>query len=68
MQLTVNGKEYDVAEQFSLEDALHAFSQYGDEATVCLLNGKSHRSVDPLASIVLQEGDMLDIFPLIIGG
>ena len=35
---------------------------------VCRLNGQVIRSIDDAASHLLNDGDELEIFPLIIGG
>ena len=52
----------------TLAQAIQAWSPYGEEAVICRLNGQMIRSIDDTAALVLQDGDTLDIYPLIIGG
>ena len=68
MLITVNGRSCQAQEQLSLAQALRQFSPYGDEAVVCRLNGASYKSVDVNDHIRLQAGDVLEIYPLVIGG
>ena len=68
MQITVNGDMQEISEDASLESALALFSPYGDEATVARVNGTPHKSVDGADKIKLNEGDVIDIYPLVIGG
>lgn len=52
----------------TIHQAIAAFTPYGEEAVICKINGKVLRSIDPELDDQLQEGDMLEIYPLIIGG
>ena len=68
MQITVDGVQREVAEDSTLADAIARFSPYGDEPTVVRVNGVPRKSVDEPEAVVLHEGDVLDMYPLIIGG
>lgn len=68
LRITVDGYVREVPEGTSLAEALALFSPYGDEATVARVNGVPHKSVDEPKEIVLREGDVIDIYPLVIGG
>ena len=57
-----------LSEGTTLKQAIEAFSPYGDEAVICRLNGTMVRSIDDTASQILRDGDILMIYPLIIGG
>ena len=48
--------------------AIEACSPYGQEAVICRLNGQMVRSIDDTEAHVLRDGDVLEIYPLIIGG
>ena len=52
----------------TVQQAIARYTPYGEEATVCRLNGKIVRSIDPEHDPEMHEGDVLDIYPLIIGG
>lgn len=68
VQITIDGVQRDIAAGATLADALAAFSPYGDEATVARVNGVPRKSVDEPEQVALHEGDVVDIYPLIIGG
>ena len=68
MQIQVNGEIKDIAPGASLANALALFSPYGDEATVVRVNGTPFKSVDAIDNVSLSNGDVLDIYPLVIGG
>lgn len=52
----------------TLAQAIEAYSPYGQEAVICRLNGQMVRSIDDTDAYTLGDGDVLDIYPLIIGG
>ena len=52
----------------TLAQAIEAYSPYGQEAVICRLNGQMVRSIDDTEAHVLRDGDVLEIYPLIIGG
>ncbi len=68
MKITVNGGMQEINEGATLACALDLFSPYGDEATIARVNGTPHKSVDETDKISLHEGDVIDIYPLVIGG
>ena len=68
MFITVDGTKREVPIGSTLADVLQQHSPYGDEATVARVNGVPHKSVDEPQLIALHEGDVVDIYPLIIGG
>lgn len=52
----------------TLAQAIEAYSPYGQEAVICRLNGQMVRNIDDTDAYTLGNGDVLDIYPLIIGG
>ena len=52
----------------TVQQAIARYTPFGDEATVCQLNGKIVRSIDPEHDPEMHDGDVLEIYPLIIGG
>lgn len=52
----------------SLRQAIEQLSPYGSEAVICKYNGKTVCSIDPELGEIVQDGDTLEIYPLIIGG
>ena len=68
MLVTVDGVQRDVPAASTLAYVLKRFSPYGDEATVARVNGVPRKSVDEPEEVALHAGDVVDIYPLIIGG
>ena len=69
IKITVDNVEREIEEGSSLLMALVQFSPYGEESTICVYNGVSHKSIDDeVASIILNDGDKIEIYPLVIGG
>ncbi len=66
--IKVCGQQKQMPANSNLEEALRRYSPYGEETVVCRLNGQVIRSIDDAASHLLNDGDELEIFPLIIGG
>lgn len=68
MRVTICGESIQLDEGTTLLDAVTRHSPYGSEATICRLNGRPVKSIDMDDATALKEGDVVDIFPLIIGG
>ena len=68
IQVTICGETCRLAAGATLAQAIEACSPYGQEAVICLLNGQMVRSIDDTEAHVLRDGDVLEIYPLIIGG
>ena len=68
MKVTVDGEARDLRDGSTLADVLSRFSRYGDEATVARVNGSPRKSIDEPELVILHDGDVVDIYPLIIGG
>ncbi len=66
--VTVSGERRDLPAGFTLKEAIEAYSPYGEEAVICRLNGEAVKSIDEATENVLHDGDVLEIYPLIIGG
>lgn len=68
IKCTVDGSEELFEVGSSLADVIGRCSPYGDEVTIVRVNGVAHRSIDEPALTELHDGDVIDIYPLIIGG
>ena len=68
ISVTVCGEKRQLPAGSTLANAIQKYSPYGEEAVICRLNGKSIRSIDESVTQTLNNGDELEIFPLIIGG
>lgn len=68
IQVTICGETCRLAAGATLAQAIEACSPYGQEAVICRLNGQMVRSIDDTEAHVLRDGDVLEIYPLIIGG
>ena len=68
MHITINGHTQEIPCGSSLACALALFSPYGDEACVVRLNGAVYKSIDALDDITLHSDDIIEIYPLVIGG
>ena len=66
--ITVCGEHRQTQAGTTLEQALKTFTPYGEEAVICKLNGTAVKSIDSGTKCILHEGDVLEIYPLIIGG
>lgn len=66
--ITVCGEQRELPADATLHDAITRFTPYGDEAVICKLNGASVKSIDEDLAHPMHDGDVLEIFPLIIGG
>lgn len=51
-----------------LREAIEQLSPYGSEAVICNFNGKTVCSIDSVLEETVHDGDVLEIYPLIIGG
>lgn len=68
MQITVLGETRNELEGIMLKEVMEKYTPYGEEAVICVHNGNAHKSIDIPDDIVVSEGDVVDIVPLIIGG
>lgn len=68
MKVVICGEERSLPEGTTLAQAIEMYSPYGEEAVICRLNGRSVRSIDESIAEALNDGDVLEIYPLIIGG
>ena len=68
IEVTICDEKKSLPEGTTLAQAIEQFSPYGEEAVICRLNGKSVRSIDESTAQALNDGDVLEIYPLIIGG
>ena len=68
IRVTICGTVRDLEPGATLARAIEAYSPYGEEAVICRLNGQMVRSIDDTKAFALQDGDTLEIYPLIIGG
>lgn len=68
MQITVLGETRNELEGITLKEVMEKYTPYGEEAVICVHNGNAHKSIDIPDDIVVSEGDVVDIVPLIIGG
>lgn len=68
ISVTVCGHPQQLEEGCSVTRAIARFTPYGDEAVICRLNGEVLRSIDSHTDRLMQDGDVLEIYPLIIGG
>jgi hypothetical protein len=68
IQVTICGETCRLAAGATLAQAIETYSPYGQEAVICRLNGQMVRSIDDTDAYTLGDGDVLDIYPLIIGG
>lgn len=68
MNVTVCGEPRTLEPGATLREAVARFTPYSDEATICKLNGAAVKSIDMDAPQPLREGDVIEIYPLIIGG
>lgn len=68
IHVTVCGQPQQLESGCTAAQAIARFTPYGDEAVICRLNGEVLRSIDPLTDRVMHDGDVLEIYPLIIGG
>ncbi len=67
--ITVNGKEYPLPEDAKLDTAVKLYSDIAEGDTYFVrLNGKTVNSIIDGTDQLLAPGDVLDVFPLIIGG
>ena len=68
IRVTICGSLRELEAGATLAQAIESWSPYGEEAVICRLNGQMVRSIDDTASHILEDGDTLEIYPLIIGG
>lgn len=68
MKVTICDEPRTLPEGTTFQEAVARFTPYGDEATICKLNGQSVKSIDMDETCPLKEGDVIEIYPLIIGG
>lgn len=66
--VTIGGEEIILPAGTKVHQAIARYTPYGEEAVVCQLNGRTLRSIDPELDPEMQNGDCLEIYPLIIGG
>jgi len=66
--VSINGSSIPAEEGLLLTDAIRRYSPYGDEAVIAVYNGRTIRSIDEPDDTVMSDGDILNIFPLVIGG
>ncbi len=68
IRVTICGEACRLAAGATLAQAIETYSPYGQEAVICRLNRQMVRSIDDTEAHVLRDGDVLEIYPLIIGG
>lgn len=68
IQVTICGQLQQLAADTTAAQAIARFTPYGEEAVICRLNGQVIRSIDANPDLLMREGDVLEIYPLIIGG
>ena len=69
IRITVNDELKEIEEGQSLLSVIARFTPYGEESTICVHNGISHKSIDvDIQDIIVSDGDKISIYPLIIGG
>ena len=66
--VTILGESVSLPAGTTVQQAIAQYTPYGEEAVVCRLNGETVRSIDPEHDPEMREGDVLEIYPLIIGG
>jgi len=66
--VTILGERVSLPTGTTVHQAIAQYTPYGEEATVCRLNGETVRSIDPEHDPAMKDGDVLEIYPLIIGG
>lgn len=64
----MEGQEKKLPSGTVLRQAIEQLSPYGSEAVICKFNGKTVCSIDPELEETVHDGDVLEIYPLIIGG
>jgi hypothetical protein len=68
IRVDICGTLHTLPEGVTLAQAIETYSPFGQEAVICRLNGQMVRSIDDTDAYTLGDGDVLDIYPLIIGG
>lgn len=68
IQVTICGELRELEAGLTLHQAIEQFTPYGNEAVICKYNGRTVCSIDPEQGQTLCGGDVLEIYPLIIGG
>lgn len=68
ISVTILGESVSLPAGITVHQAIARYTPYGEEATVCRLNGETVRSIDPEYDPPMCDGDVLEIYPLIIGG
>lgn len=66
--VTVCGTPRQLPADWTLAQTIEAYTPYGEEAVICRLNGSIIRSIDTETAQPMGDGDVLEIYPLIIGG
>lgn len=66
--VTVCGEQHQIGADWTLGQTIAKFTPYGEEAVICRLNDDTVRSIDAETGKLMQDGDVLEIYPLIIGG
>lgn len=67
--ISVNGKIKELPEDNSLKNIVALYSGFGkDESYFVKLNGRIINSIIDDEEVFVEDGDVLEIFPLIIGG
>jgi len=60
--------QYEISEGATFKDLLKALGMPPEEDKIIVINGISHKQSDKVNDMVLQEGDVVAIFPPIAGG
>ena len=68
INVTVCGTPRPLPAAWTLSQTIQAYTPYGEEAVICRLNGSIIRSIDTETEQRMGDGDVLEIYPLIIGG
>ncbi len=66
--VTICNEQRSVEYGTTLSKVIEQYSPYGDEPVICRYNGIVIKNIDGEYLQTLQDGDILDIYPLIIGG
>ena len=66
--IIVNDVECPVQAPVSLADVIASYSPFGAEPVLATVGQTTYRSIDDLSGIMVQAGERVDVFPLIIGG
>ena len=61
ISVTILGESVSLPAGITVHQAIARYTPYGEEATVCRLNGETVRSIDPEYDPPMCDGDVLEI-------